>query len=710
MDTRSLRGTEGFSPSEALLPVGLLGVLVIMLVPLPPVLLDLLLAGNLSLTILLLLVTMGTKRALDLSVFPSLLLLLTLYRLSLNVATTRLILLSANAGKLVQAFGDYVVGGDLIVGMVVFLILVVIQFVVITKGAGRISEVAARFTLDALPGKQMSIDAELNSGAIDEKEAKTRRQKLAQETEFYGAMDGASKFVRGDAIAGLIITGINLLGGVLLGMTHGMTLLESVRKYSILTVGDGLISQIPALIIAVTAGILVTKTTSDDTLGEEIETQLFRNEKPVWVSVGILGLLALMPGMPTFPFLLLGVGLLGVLAWRPRRKRNGDTSKREQVPVPTETSPGELDEFLMQDRATIEIGSQLITLLKLGSNRDDFTASRGKPLADRITTLRKDVSKERGVWVPPIRVRSQLQIGSREYRILISGRVVAAGELQPEKLLAIVPEKPTVDLPGEETLEPAFQLKAKWIEPSLESQAKAHRYTVVDAGSVLMTHLGEVLKDHAHELLTRETLKEMLDQVRGFAPTIVDELKAESVRMSLLHQVLQQLAEEAVPLADLALVLESIANHASHTKTPDDLTDAVRIEMGPQICSRYVSSSNEMRIIAFDPRLEGQLRESLQDGQLALTPQSLEALLTRIREAMQGASRSEQQVALLVDRSLRRPLRRLLRRTARRLGIVAYQEVPAELGLEPVQIVRSSDVFGQRQETAKVDDSVRQVA
>ena len=710
MGTSVPRSSIQFSPSETLLPIGLLGVLVIMLIPLPAFVLDLLLAGNLSLTILLLLVTMGTKRALDLSVFPSLLLLLTLYRLSLNVATTRLILLSANAGKLVQSFGDYVVGGDLIVGMVVFLILVVIQFVVITKGAGRISEVSARFTLDALPGKQMSIDAELNSGAIDEKEAKIRRQKLAQETEFYGAMDGASKFVRGDAIAGMIITGINLLGGVLLGMTHGMTLLESLRRYSILTVGDGLISQIPALIIAVTAGILVTKTTSEDTLSEEIESQLFRNDKPVWVASGILGLLALMPGMPTFPFLLLGIALVLFLVWRPKRLKKQDRVSQEDVPVAAETSLTDMDDFLMRDRATIELGAQLISLLKLGNNNEKKSAIRGKPLAERITTLRKDFAKERGIWIPPIRVRSQLQIGAREYRILISGRIVAAGELQPEKLLAIVPEKSTVELPGEEAVEPAFQLPAKWIEPYLEPQAKTYRHTVVDAGSVLMTHLGEILKDHAHELLTRETLKEMLDQVRQFAPTIVDELKSESIRMSLLHQVLQQLAEDAVPLSDLAFVLESVANHAAQAKTPEDLTDAVRINLGHLICSRYVTPENELRVFAFEPKLESRLRESLHEGQLAMSPQPLESLMETVREAIREGTRFDRQVALLVDRSLRRPLRKLLRRTAPRLGLIAYQEVPAELGLEPVRIVKFSDVFSESHSAPVNEPGARQAA
>ncbi len=675
----------GLSKSETLLPIGLLGVLVIMLIPLPGFILDLLLAGNLALTILLLLVTMGAKRALDLSVFPSLLLLLTLYRLSLNVATTRSILLSANAGKLVEAFGDFVVGGDLVVGLVVFLILVVIQFVVITKGAGRISEVAARFTLDALPGKQMAIDAELNAGAIDEQTAKTRREQLAQETEFYGAMDGASKFVRGDAIAGMIITAINLVGGVILGMTHGMSIIESLTRYSVLTVGDGLISQIPALIIAVTAGILVTKSNSEETLSEELESQLFRNRRPLWIGVIILVFLALMPGMPKFPFLTLAIALVISLTSRSVSKPGdlqtpSDTPDSDAPPEP-EDDPGD---FLLRDRATIEVGSRLVPLMNSG---------RGKRLAERITTLRKEFSRERGLWIPPIRVRSQIQMDPQSYRIQIAGRVVATGQLIPEKVLAILPENPGIQIPGEETREPAFQLPAKWIEPSLSQQAESHRYTVVDPSSVLITHLGEVLKLHGHELLTRETLKELLDRVREFAPVIVDELRSESVRMAVLQQVLQQLAEDGVPLSDLAHILESISNHSSQLKTADDLTDAVRADLGRLICDRYCLPNGDLRVLAFEPQLEARLREQVREQQLAVGPDSLEAILEQIQSAWKNSQRADQPLALLVDRVLRRPLRKLFRRSAPHLGVVAYQEVPGDLGIDPVEFIPYRNVF-----------------
>ncbi|WP_437187508.1 flagellar biosynthesis protein FlhA [Planctomicrobium sp. SH668] len=674
--------------SETLLSMGLLGVLVIMLVPLPPALLDMLLAVNLSLSILVILITLNTKKPLEFAVFPSLLLLLTLFRLSLNVATTRLILLSGHAGSIVEAFGNFVVGGNLVVGLVIFLILIVIQFVVITKGSGRISEVAARFTLDALPGKQMAIDAELNAGAIDEVTARRRRTELAHETEFYGAMDGASKFVRGDAIAGLIITAINLTGGVILGVSRGMSLGGSITTYSILTVGDGLISQVPALIIATSAGILVTKTTSDTSLGQEIETQFFRQERPLWAGVGILVLLAFSPGMPAIPFLAIAGGLVFYLM-----KRKKADSKKAAVEEQTQVSQpafaessveDEMREFLSTDRATIEVGPRLVALINPKST---------KGVAERIRNLRLDFSREKGLWIPPIRVRSSLQLEPDQYRVMIAGRQVGGGTLLGDRQLAIAPEHVRVDIPGIATREPAFDLAAKWIDPSLINQAEAHGYTVVDAVSVLITHLGEILKRHAHELITRETLKQMLDRVRDFAPTIVDELKSESVRMSVLHQVVQRLAEEGVPLTDLTLILEAAANHGPHSKTADELTDRVREDLGRLICDRFKSSEGHLRIIAFDPKLESKLRESLRNGQLAIGPVPLDALMRKVGEIWQNSVRHEKTLALLTDRALRRPLRHLLMRTAPGMGFIAYQEVPGEISLDPVEILSHADIF-----------------
>ncbi len=670
---------------ETALSVGLLGVLAIMLVPLPPVLLDLLLAANLSVSILLLLVTLNTRRALDLAVFPSLLLLLTLFRLSLNVATTRLILLSGHAGEIVEAFGNFVVGGNLVVGLVIFLILIVIQFVVITKGAGRISEVAARFTLDALPGKQMAIDAELNAGAIDETVARRRRTELAQETEFYGAMDGASKFVRGDAIAGLLITAINLLGGMVIGVSRGMSFGQSVTTYSILSIGDGLVSQIPALIVAVAAAMLTTKATSESNLGQEIEGQLLKRERPLYVGALILALLSLVPGLPKLPFLGIAAAIVFMLSNRKKAEQKKLAAAEPQAAPPKEAQPeDDMREFLATDRATIEVGARLLPLIN---------PKNSKGLAERIRSLRQDFSRERGIWIPPIRVRSQLQLEPDQYRIMIAGRQVGIGLLRPDRHLAIAPENVRVDIPGEPTREPAFELAAKWIDSALMKQAEIHGYTVVDAVSVLITHLGEILKRHGHEMITRETLKQMLERVREFAPTIVDEVKGENVRMSVLHQVIQQLAAEGVPLSDLSLILESVVNHGPQSKTADELTDKVREELGRLICERFKSSEGHLRILAFEPRLETKMRESLRGNQIALGPAPLEALLRIVGEHWQNSNRLEKPLAILTDRTLRRPLRHLLMRTAPGVGVISYAEIPGDTSLDPVGILSYQDLF-----------------
>lgn len=670
--------------SESLLSVGLLGVIAIMLVPLPPFALDILLAVNLSFSILLLLIALGVRRALDLSVFPSLLLVMTLFRLSLNVASTRRILLSANGGNLVAAFGDFVVGGNLVVGFVVFLILVIIQFIVITKGAGRVSEVSARFTLDALPGKQLAIDADLNAGAIDEATARARRAELGKETEFYGSMDGASKFVRGDAIAGLIITAINLLGGIILGVGNGLSFSDSVQTYSILTIGDGLVSQIPALIIAVTAGILVTKMTSDHSLGGEIKSQVLDNERPLWIGVGFMVLMVLIPGLPKIPFILIAAGLLFWIA----RIRNHEPSTLENpdVEAPSETpddEDSELRRFLLTDRATIEVGARLVGLIK---------PSQAKGLAERIRILRRDLSQQRGLWIPPIRVRSSFDIPANDYQIVIAGRKVGSGTLQTEKRLAIAPENSKTQLPGEPATEPAFGLPALWIETGLARQAEVHGYTVVDSAGVLMTHLGELLKRHGHELITRETLKDMISRVQEFAPAIVDEIRSESIRMSLLHQVVKQLAANSVSLADFSLILEAVANNSGVAKTADDLTDAVRMELGQIICEPFQLPDGELNVVACEPSLEAQLLDGIRDGRLALPIETAETLVAAVARLWQDSSRLNQPLALLADRRLRRPLQRLLSAATPQLGLISYQELPPGISLRTAGLIQHSDV------------------
>ena len=657
-----------------------------MLVPLPPVLLDVLLAANLGTTTLLLLVTLSAKRALELSVFPSLLLLLTLYRLSLNVATTRLILLNGDAGNIVTAFGNYVVGGQLVVGLVIFLILVTIQFMVITKGATRVSEVAARFTLDAMPGKQMAIDAELNAGQIDSAQARKRRDELSQETEFYGAMDGASKFVRGDAIAGLIITAVNLVGGVIIGMTNGLSFVDSIKTYSILTVGDGLVSQIPALIIATTSGVLVTKTSSDDSLGDEIRDQMFRNDRPIWIGAGILAVVAMMPGLPKLPFLGVAAGLLLFLGNGEKKSAaKGDVASGGDVASDEFDDTQNLDEFLLADRAVVEVGARLVPYI---------TSNRVKGLSERITALRREFSRSNGSWIPPIQVQSNLNLESDEYRIVIAGRRVAGAEVRVEQQMAIFPEGRDVTVPGEPAVEPAFGLRASWIAPETRRAAELQGCTVVDPLSVLITHLGEVLKRHAHELLTREALKQMLDRVKEFAPTIVEEVTPETIRMGTLHQVLLQLAEDRIPLADMALILESIVNHAPDCDTAEALTDRVRINLGRLICEPYRNSAGQLRIIALEPQLDAQLRQSIHDGTLAIGPGVLSRLIDHVKAAFADAERLHQPLAILVDQKLRRPLKKLLARPTPDLAIVAYQELPGDMNVETVVVLPYQEIMG----------------
>ncbi len=672
--------------SETLLSFGMLVGLIVMLVPIPEWLLDVLIASNLAATTLLLLVTLSARRALELTVFPSLLLLLTLYRLSLNVATTRLILLDGNAGHIVTAFGNYVVGGQLVVGLVIFLILVIIQFMVITKGAGRIAEVAARFTLDAMPGKQMAIDAELNAGSINDKEARRRREELSRETEFYGAMDGASKFVRGDAIAGLIITGVNLIGGVLMGVTHGMSFLDSIRTYSILSVGDGLVSQIPALVIATTAGVLVTKTTSDDSLGDEISGQLFRSNRPIYIGAGILSVIALMPGLPKLPFLGVAGGLMLLSSRNKIVERPAETPEGSGPTAPTQPDDERhLDEFLLTDRAVVEVGARLVPFIQ---------SKRVKGLSERITALRREFSRTSGLWVPPIRVNSNLLLQPEEYRILIAGRRVAGGELRTEQLLAILPEGRQVSISGEAAVEPAFGLSARWITSESVRLAEIQGCTVVDPLSVLITHLGEILNRFAHELLTRESLKQMLDRAREFCPTIIDEIKPETIRMGSLHQVLVQLAEDRIPLSDIALILESIVNHAPESKSSEDLTDGVRRDLGRLVCERFRAADGRLRVISMEPRLDIRLRQSIQKDQVALEVGSATRMIEAIHKAWKDAERRQLPLALLVDQKIRRPLKRLIARTTPDIGVIAYQEVPNDLVIDSVAMLEFDDIIG----------------
>jgi len=679
--------------SELIFPLAVMAVLVVLIVPLPTALLDVLLTLNLSITILLLLVTLSVSQPLELSVFPSALLLLTLGRLSLNVATTRLILLQADAGRIVETFGNFVVGGNLVVGLVVFLILVIIQFVVITKGATRISEVGARFVLDAMPGKQMAIDADLNAGSINDAEAKRRRAHLLQEAEFYGAMDGASKFVRGDAVAGIVITGINLLGGIIIGLMNGMPVLQAIQTYSILSVGDGLVSQIPALIIATSAGMLVTKSSNSQGLGTEIGGQFLSKTRPMQIGAGLLVLLALTPGMPMLPFLVMAAALFfaarKVIASPPPAL---ESTAAEKPAVPLSPMEEHLSEFLETDRACIEIGRQLIPLVD---------PKRDLGLLQRIATVRKDLARRCGLWIPLVRVRDNGQLNDQDYRIMVSGQEVGRGSLKLNHVLAIDPSGGKIPFAGVDTRDPAFGLPAKWILESDRIQAEFAGCTVVDAPGVITTHLREVLRRHASELLSREDLAKLVDKARETSSAVIDELIPNMLSMGTLHRVLMLLLEERVPITNLTRILESLSHHAGATKDPVELAERVRTALNRAICEPFVDPQGRIHGILFEPALEMEFRRVLQDKRLAVSPDALEALIVRLAAVLRDAGQKGQEVALLVDSSLRRPIRQLLQRGLADLAVIAFTEVPNELLLEAVAILKRDEVYGPRSGVAE---------
>ncbi len=674
--------------SELIFPLAVMAVLVVLIVPLPTALLDVLLTLNLGVTILLLLVTLSVAQPLELSVFPSALLLLTLGRLSLNVATTRLILLQADAGQIVETFGNFVVGGNLVVGLVVFLILVIIQFVVITKGATRISEVGARFVLDAMPGKQMAIDADLNAGAINDAEAKRRRAHLLQEAEFYGAMDGASKFVRGDAVAGMVITGINLLGGIIIGLMNGMPVMRAIQTYSILSVGDGLVSQIPALIIATSAGMLVTKSANSMGLGTEITWQFFSKARPMQIGAGLLLLLAVTPGMPMLPFVV-----MSAILWYAARQLNlaaenpPAAAEPERPVVPLSPMEEHLAEFLETDRACIEIGRQLIPLVD---------PKRDLGLLQRIATVRKDLAKRCGLWIPLVRVRDSNQMKDQEYRILVGGQEVGRGNLMLNHVLAIDPSGSRIPFPGTETKDPAFGLPAKWIRENDRSQAELTGCTVVDAPGVITTHLREVLRRHAGELLSREDLAKLIDKARETSAAVIDELIPNMLSMGTVHRVLMLLLDERVPITNLTRILESLAHNAPSTKDPAELAEKARIYLSRAICDPFVDEQGKIHGILFDQALEMELRRVQQDKKLAISPEALEALIIRLANVLRDAGQKGIEVALLVDSQLRRPVRQLLQRGLADLTVIAFTEVPNELMLEAAAIIRKDEIYAPR--------------
>jgi flagellar biosynthesis protein FlhA len=679
----SLLGTSLGPYSNTILAVGLVTILAALLIRLPTPLLDVLLACSISLAIAVLIVTLSSKEALELSTFPSLLLFVTLFRLSLNVAATRLILLQGDAGKIIQTFGDFVAGGSFIVGVVIFLILVVIQFIVVTKGAERISEVAARFTLDAMPGKQMAIDADLNAGIITETQANERRAKIVKESEFYGAMDGASKFIRGDAKAGLIITAVNVIGGIAMGYSRGLPIAGAVKTYSVLSIGDGLVSQIPSVIIAVSSGFLVTKISSHQSVGQDMSRQFFKTSQPLTTAAVIIASMAFVPGLPKIPFLLLGIGA-GVLARMVARSEKDRKHKRGAAPqARAEKQP--VEELLDVDRISVQVGVRLIGMV---DPRKDST------IFDRIGALRRKFAQQMGFIIPLVRLRDNINLEPTAYEIRIAELPVAKGRLEPDMFLAMDPGAAQTKVEGIATTEPVYGLPALWVTSANKEKAELNGYTVIDPESVFITHLSETLRRHADDLLTREDVQLLIDRLRKTQPSLVGEVVGpdRDVSIGLLQRVLKSLIRDGIPIRELTAILESLGEHASKTKNAAVLTEMVRKRLSGTITEQHKNDNGRIMAITLDPPLEHQMASTLQQEadaiNMALPTDLAMDVGRKIAQAWKTVmNKGTDKVVLLCDSRLRAPLAAMLSRIVSLLPVVAYDEVVLGTEVEPVQTV-----------------------
>jgi flagellar biosynthesis protein FlhA len=661
-------------------PVAVIAVVGLMIIPLPPLLLDLFLSVDIGLSVVLLLTAIYVREPIEFSVFPSLLLLLTLIRLSLNVASTRLILLHGAAGidaagHVIMAFGQFVVGGNYVVGVVVFLVLIAIQYVVINHGAVRISEVTARFTLDALPGKQMAIDADLNAGLIDEKDARVRRDRIRREADFYGAMDGAIRFTQRDAVAALLITGVNIVAGLFIGVVqHGMDVGAAARTYTLLTVGEGLVTAIPALLVSMSGGLITTRAASESHLGEEIAGQLLARSRPLAVGSGVLFALAVVPGLPKFSFIVVAL-MLGLAAFLNREVPQAVADEPATAPPP----PDALDSAITVDPLGVEVGYALIGLVD---------EKQGGTLLSRIRSIRKQIATDTGMVVPPVHVADNLQLGPRAYTILVKGVEVARGELYPDRVLAINPGTATAALEGVSTREPAFGLPAWWVPAEQRDRATTAGFTVVDPTTALSTHLSEAIRTFLPDLLGRQQVKDMVDRVAQFAPKLVEELIPKVVSIGDVQRVLRNLLRERVPIRDLTSVLEAMADVATSTKDVDVMTEHVRAALGRAICRMYQNDKGELPAISFAPGLEERLAQSVvrtdQGAVLAIDPNEAQRLATRIARALEAAVA---QPVLLCTPALRPHLWRLFSRVLPQVGVISHSEVPPHIRIAPIAVV-----------------------
>jgi flagellar biosynthesis protein FlhA len=673
-------------------PVLLFMMLVMMVLPLPAFVLDLLFTFNIALAIIVLLASVYSRRPLDFAVFPTVLLIATLLRLALNVASTRVVLLEGHegtgaAGKVIQAFGEFVVGGSYAVGLVVFAILVIINFVVVTKGAGRISEVTARFTLDAMPGKQMAIDADLNAGLITQDEALLRRQEVSQESDFYGAMDGASKFVRGDAVAGILILFINIIGGFSVGvLQHDLSAGEAAHNYVLLTIGDGLVAQIPSLLLSTAAAIIVTRVSSSQDMGEEVLTQLFSNTRVLFVTAALIGTMGLVPGMPNLVFLGLA-GLLGALAYMQLQRQKVELLPVEPAPAekPAESRELSWDDVEMVDEIGLEVGYRLISLVD---------KKQGGELLTRIKGVRKKLSQELGFLVHSVHIRDNLDLSPNEYRLGFHDVIVGQGEVFPGKELAINPGQVYGELEGAATKDPTFGLDAVWIDSSQRDDAQAMGFTVVDCSTVIATHLSQLIKNNAQELLGQDGVQQLLDKLSRTSPKLVENLVPKPLGLGVVTKVMQNLLEEGIPIRDVKTIAEALAEHGAKSQDPDALTSQVRIALGKTIFQTANGVGDEMAVMVFDSQLEQILQGAVQGNAGGLEPALVENVIGQIVVASGKIEAQGKNPVLLVASQVRLFLSRLLRGRIGNFYILAYEEIPASKNIKVVATIGNNQLNG----------------
>ncbi|HHY05619.1 MAG TPA: flagellar biosynthesis protein FlhA [Clostridia bacterium] len=673
--------------TDIIVALGIVGIVVMMIVPLHPSLLDILLVFNITCSLIILLVTMYNKEPLDFSVFPSLLLVMTLYRLALNISSTRLILLHAYAGEVINQFGEFVVGGNAFVGFIIFLILVIIQFIVITKGAERVAEVAARFTLDAMPGKQMSIDADLNAGLITEDEARERRSKIQREADFYGAMDGATKFVKGDAIASIVITLINILGGMAVGLLQQKmgSIGEVAQRYTLLTVGDGLVSQIPALLLSTSTGIIVTRAASEENLGIDITEQVFSQPKVLAIASSVLIFFGLVPGLPKGPFISLGL-VMGFLAYSLYKTETA--LDREIIQSVEQEEAGEMRKpenvysLLQIDPIELEMGYGLIPLVD---------TEQGGDLLERVIMIRRQCALELGIVIPPIRIRDNMQLSPNNYVLKLRGVPLAQGEIMLNQYLAMGGEG---ELSGIPTKEPAFGLPAKWIGASLREQAEMFGYTVVDPPSVLATHITEFLKNNAADILSRQDVKSLLDNLKKEYPAVVEEVVPNLLSLAEIHKVLSNLLQERVPIRDLVSIMEALGDWAPLTKDPELLTEYVRQKLARQIAQLYKDEEGKLYCFTVEPQIEKLIGESAQTNEqgtyLVIEPSIAQAIVKELTALLEKRSFMGKQFVILVSPVIRRYFRKLIERVLPGVPVISYNEIPPQIEIESVGMVKLS--------------------